>query len=154
MPPIRNWKGLTPFRPTKTVRYKHIDSLFTDVIDWSLIETHLPDMLRVVLSIRTGRITPWTLLRKLGTYSRKNRLYQAVQELGCVIRTPFLLRYLHEAELRRTIQAATNKSETFNRFVQWLCFGGEAWSSGDTLLSSSESGMVSPELGHRSWRIP
>ena len=46
-------------------------------------------------------------------------------ELGRVIRTAFLLRYLHEAELRRTIQAATNKSETFNRFVQWLFFGGE-----------------------------
>ena len=125
MPRIRNWKGLTLFRPSKTARYKHIDSLFTDVIDWSLIATHLPDMLRVVLSIRAGRISPSTLLRKLGTYSRKNRLYQAFQELGRVIRTAFLLRYLHEAELRRTIQAATNKSEAFNAFVQWLFFGGE-----------------------------
>ena len=75
MPRIRNWKGLTLFRPSKAARYKHIDSLFTDVIDSSLIATHLPDMLRVVLSIRAGRISPSTLLRKLGTYSRKNRLY-------------------------------------------------------------------------------
>ena len=125
MPRIRNWKGLTLFRPSKTARYKHIDSLFTDVIDWSLIETHLPDMLRVVLSIRAGRISASTILRKLGTYSRKNRLYQAFQELGRVVRTAFLLRFLHDAELRRVIQAATNKSESFNRFVQWLFFGGE-----------------------------
>ena len=125
MPRIRNWKDLTLFRPSKAARYKHIDALFTDVIDWSLIETHLPDMLRVVLSIRAGRISASTLLRKLGTYSRKNRLYQAFQELGRVVRTAFLLRYLHEAELRRAIQAATNKSESFNRFVQWLFFGGE-----------------------------
>ena len=60
-----------------------------------------------------------------GTYSRKNRLYQAFQELGRVVRTAFLLRYLNDAELRRVIQAATNKSEAFNRFVQWLFFGGE-----------------------------
>ena len=125
MPRIRNWKGLTLFRPSKTARYKHIDALFTDVIDWSLIETHLPDMLRVVLSIRAGRISASTILRKLGTYSRKNRLYQAFQELGRVVRTAFLLRFLHDAELRRVIQAATNKSESFNRFVQWLFFGGE-----------------------------
>ena len=125
MPRIRNWKGLTLFRPSKTARYKHIDSLFTDVIDWSLIATHLPDMLRVVLSIRAGRISASTILRKLGTYSRKNRLYQAFQELGRVIRTAFLLRYLHDAELRHVIQAATNKSESFNRFIQWLFFGGE-----------------------------
>jgi TnpA family transposase len=113
------------FRPSKTSRYKHIDSLFTDMIDWPLIETHLPDMLRVVLSIRAGRIAASTLLRKLGTYSRKNRLYQAFQELGRVVRTAFLLRYLNDAELRRVIQAATNKSEAFNAFVQWLFFGGE-----------------------------
>ncbi len=125
MPRIRNWKGMKLFRPSKTSRYKHIDSLFTDVIDWPLIETHLPDMLRVVLSIRAGRISASTLLRKLGTYSRKNRLYQAFQELGRVVRTAFLLRYLNDAELRRVIQAATNKSEAFNGFVQWLFFGGE-----------------------------
>ena len=41
-----------------------------------------------------------------------------------MVRTIFLLRYLSSVELRHTIQAATNKSEAFNRFVQWVCFGG------------------------------
>lgn len=40
MPRIRNWKDLKFFRPTKNVKYKHIDSLFNDTIDWKLIETH------------------------------------------------------------------------------------------------------------------
>jgi len=31
-----------------------------------------------------------------------------------------------DAELRRTIQAATNKSERFNQFVQWVSFGGHS----------------------------
>ena len=35
----------------------------------------------------------------------------------------FLLRYVAEVELRRTILAATNKSERFNEFVQWISFG-------------------------------
>ena len=64
-------------------------------------------------------------MRKLGNYSRKNRLYQAFRELGRVVRTVFLLQYLSDADLRQTIQAATNKSEAFNRFVQWLFFGRE-----------------------------
>jgi TnpA family transposase len=51
-------------------------------------------MLRVAMSIKVGRITPSTILNKLGTYSRKNRLYQAFQALGNVIRRRFLLKYL------------------------------------------------------------
>jgi hypothetical protein len=40
-----------------------------------------------------------------------------------VIRTDFLLRYLSSVELRRTIHAATCKSELFNRYAQWVAFG-------------------------------
>jgi TnpA family transposase len=131
MPRIRNWKNLILYRPSKEVRYEHIDTLFSATVDWELIATHLPDMLRVGISIAAGRITPSTILRKLGTYSRKNRLYQAFRELGVAVRTGFLLRYIGDADLRSTIQAATNKSESFNDFVQWLAFGGSVITEND-----------------------
>jgi TnpA family transposase len=125
MPRIRNWKELTFYRPTRSVHYNHVDSLFTDTVNWDLIETHLPDMLRVALSIKSGKINASTVLRKLGTNSTKNKLYQAFYGLGCAVRTGFLLQYLNDAHLRTSIHAATNKSESFNHFVQWLSFGGE-----------------------------
>nr|WP_272939575.1 Tn3 family transposase [Cupriavidus necator] len=65
------------------------------------------------------------LHRLVGTASAKNKLYFAFRELGRVVRTLFLLKYLNEPELRRTIHAATNKSEQFNDFAQWLMFGGD-----------------------------
>lgn len=125
MPRIRNWKDYTFFRPSKEVRYTHIDSLFSDVINWDLIETHWQDLLRVVLSIKTGKISSSVLLRKLGNYSRKNRLYQAFRELGRVVRTVFLLQYISEVELREQITAATNKVEAYNGFSKWFFFGGQ-----------------------------
>jgi TnpA family transposase len=125
MPRIRNWKELTLYRPNRDSRFEHIDSLFTDTAAWDLIRTHLPDMLRVAMSIKAGRITASTILRRLGTYSRKNKRYLAFRELGRVVRTGFLLRYVADQELRATIQAATNKSEQLNRFLQWVFFGGE-----------------------------
>jgi TnpA family transposase len=125
MPRIRNWKDLHLFRPRAERHYAHLDSLFTAQVDWHLIATMLPDMLRVALSIKAGHVTPSTVLRRLATYSRKNKLYFAFRELGRVVRTIFLLRYLSSVELRHTIQAATNKSEAFNKFVQWVCFGGD-----------------------------
>jgi TnpA family transposase len=53
-PRIRNWKNLHFFRPDPEVRYKHIDLLFTKQVEWSLIETMQPEMLRVALSISAG----------------------------------------------------------------------------------------------------
>ena len=124
MPRIRNWQDLHLFRPGAGHAYAHIDALFSGPIDWALIAEHLPDMLRVALSIKAGRLLPSAILRRLGTYSRKNRLYFAFRELGRAIRTGFLLRYIGSVDLRRTIGAATNKSEHFNRYAQWTGFGG------------------------------
>lgn len=125
MPRIRNWKDLKFFRPSQEAKYRHIDSLFSEAINWDLIETHWRDLLRVVLSIKAGKVSSATLLRKLGNYSQKNRLYQAFRELGRVVRTVFLLQYISSVELREQITAATNKVEAYHGFSKWFFFGGE-----------------------------
>ena len=75
-------------------------------------------MLQLVLSIKAGKIVPSTLLRKLNNYSHKNKLYQAFRELGRVIRTIFLLKYISDIEMRQQITSTTNK-------VEYFSFGGE-----------------------------
>lgn len=125
MPRMRNIKDLVFFKAESGAQYKHIKSLFRGTIDWDLIKLHYRDMQRVAVSIKLGRITPSMILRRLGTFSHKNKLYFAFRELGRVIRTLFLLDYISDVELRRSIHAATNKSEEFNNFVKWLFFGGE-----------------------------
>jgi len=129
LPRIKNWKDLAWCQPSPESRYAHIDALFTGVIDWDLIATLLPDMLRVALSIKEGRSTPSTILRRLGTYSRKNKLYHAFRELGRAVRTGFLLRYLSDAELRATTQAAMNKNESFNNYLEWVAMSRPASSA-------------------------
>src|SRR3982074_1599065 len=66
-----------------------------------------------------GRMRPST------RYAGGNRLYQAFRELGCVVRTIFLLEFLNDAKLREQITATTNKVEAYNGFAKWLNFGGE-----------------------------
>ena len=125
MPRIRGIKDLVFHRPDSSKKFTHIDRLFSDDINWQMIETHLPDMLRVAVSIKLGKISASAILRRLGTYSRKNKLYFAFKELGKVVRTMFLLKYVGDVELRRLIHAETNKSEQFNGFAKKLFFGGE-----------------------------
>jgi TnpA family transposase len=125
MPRIRNWQDYKFFRPSQDAVYEYIDPLFKDVIDWQLIRTHWQDLMRVVLSIQAGKFLPSMLLRKLGSYSRKNRLYQAFRELGRAVRTIFLLEYISDRGLRREITACTNIVEGYNHFLDWIFFGKE-----------------------------
>ncbi|MEQ9443916.1 MAG: Tn3 family transposase, partial [Cyclobacteriaceae bacterium] len=67
-------------------------------------------------------------LKLIGRFTgriRKNKLYFAFRELGRVIRALFLLDYTFDTELRKTIHAATNKSEEFNQFADWLAFASK-----------------------------
>lgn len=125
MPRIRNWRDYRFFRPEQDSRYEHIDALFREDVDWDLIETHWKDLMQVVLSIKSGKIAASTLLRKLGNYSRKNRLYQTFRALGAAVRTLFLLQYISDRELREQITASTNKVEAYNGFSKYFFFGGE-----------------------------
>ncbi|KZC17504.1 MULTISPECIES: Tn3 family transposase [unclassified Rhodanobacter] len=125
MPRIRNWQDYRFFRPDTDASYEHIDALFRDSVDWDLIETHWKDLMRVVLSIKAGKVAASTLLRRLGNNSRKNRLYHAFRALGSAVRTLFLLQYISDQDLREQITASTNKVEAYNGFSKYFFFGGE-----------------------------
>jgi hypothetical protein len=84
------------------------------------LEKHWTDLLRTAISIREGRVSSVTLLRRLGNHSHKNRLYRAFRELGRVIRMVTLLRYLSEPGLREQITAI----EAFHGYSEWLMIGG------------------------------
>jgi len=127
MPRIRNWKDLLFSRPDENTLYQHIDSLFGDpgrnVIDWELIRTHWVDLMKVGISIQQGKLSLVTLMRRLSSNSRKNQIYKAFREVGRVMRTIALLRYLADSALRGRVTAATNKAESYNGFSAWLRFG-------------------------------
>ncbi len=130
-PRMRTWNDVIFYRVDKQTTYKHIDALFTQVVDWSLIERHWQDMMQVVLSIQAGNVLPSMLLRKLGSHNRTNKLYRAFRELGRVERTLFLLRYISEPEFRFTIRSETTKIESHNSFLDWISFGGPMLKTGD-----------------------
>jgi len=100
-------------------------------------------MMQVVLSIKAGKISSILLLRKLGSYSRKNKLYYALQELGRVVRTQFLLEYISDVEMCETITAATNKVESYNRLSDWVSFGSEV------LVSSNDEEEMEKAIKYR-----
>lgn len=132
MPRIRNWKDLRFLRPTKGTHYKYVDKLFcSEAADWDLIESGWQDVMQVAISIAEGKVSSPRLLRKLGSYSRRNKLYFAAKATGEVIRTIYLLRWISSLELRREVTANTNKMEAYNGYSKWVSFGGDVITSND-----------------------
>ena len=124
MPRIRNWRALKLYRTGNPGRPTSTQSLYSGTIDWALIEAHWEDYLRVVLAIQSGRVSPSWVLARLNRHSRRNRLYLAFQELGRVVRTVYLLRWIVEDTLRVGVTDGANKVESFHEFSDFLNFGG------------------------------
>lgn len=125
MPRIHNWKDLTLYKADRRKRYKHVDRLFSDTIDWNLIDTHWKDLMQVALSIQVGSIASPLLLKRLSAGNRRNRMFLAAQELGRVVRKVFLLKWISSVSLRQDVTAETNKIEFYNSFAKWFSFGGD-----------------------------
>ncbi|MFE9500544.1 Tn3 family transposase [Streptomyces collinus] len=59
--------------------------------------------------------------------AHRNARYAAFREVGRVVRTVQLLRYLTDPRMRRRVTAATNKVEAFNGFSEWVRFGNRGF---------------------------
>src|SRR5450755_4715591 len=106
---IRNWRSLTLYRSDLNINLSHTGHLYGGTIDWDLIESHWKELLRVTLAIQSGRVAPSWVLTRLNSYSRRNKLYRAFRELGRVFRTLYLLRWIDDDDLRRTVTHEANK---------------------------------------------
>lgn len=125
MPRIARWKDLKIYKFSGE-SYPHIEAMFTeDKIDVALIEKHLMDMFQVAVSIIEGRISPSFILRRLSSGTRKNKLFYAFQDLGKVVRSAYLLKYLRKPKFRRSVNHATTVNERFNDFIQFVTFGNQ-----------------------------
>ncbi|MBK5962694.1 hypothetical protein CCR95_00895 [Thiocystis minor] len=58
--------------------------------------------------------------------------------MGRAARTLFLLRYISEADLRRSIRAETAKVESYNDFLDWVGFGGPVLKSDDPVEQAKQ----------------
>jgi TnpA family transposase len=123
LPRIRRWRSLKLYRSDMTLSLPTTAHLYSATINWDLIESHWKEYLRVALAVQTGRVAASWILTRLNSYSRRNRLYRAFQELGRVLRTCYLLRWIDDYELRRTVTHEANKGEHYHDFAAYLNFG-------------------------------
>jgi TnpA family transposase len=63
-------------------------------INVELIRVHWTDILRIVVSIRTGTVTVSEIMRQLASHPRQNGIASALRKLGRMERTLFTLDWI------------------------------------------------------------
>jgi TnpA family transposase len=101
--------------------YSFIQPLFGRRIRTDVIREHWDDVLRLVASLKAGTVLPSAMLKRLAAFQRQNQLDFALQELGRIERTLFMLDWLESPQLRQLCQAGLNKSEQRHALAQVIC---------------------------------
>lgn len=106
---------------TASATHPGMASLFGKRIKADVIREHWDEVLRLVPVLKAGHVAPSTMLRKLAAYERQNLVDLALQEIGRIERTLFMLDWLESPELRRRCQSGLNKSEQRHVLTQAIC---------------------------------
>ncbi len=123
MPRIRRWHMLNLYRSDNVTRYSRINSLFSGTVNWVLIHEHYSQFMQLALAIQSGTLAPSAVLARVNSYSTKNRFALALKELGQAVRTTYLLEWVMDESLRRTVHKGTTKVERHHKFAKHLAFG-------------------------------
>ena len=145
MPRIRRWRKLKLYRAERESHYRHINELFSGSVNWALIREYYSQFLQLALAIQTGMLAPSTVLARINSYSTRNRFGLALQELGKAVRTQFLLEWIMDDSMRRTVHKCTTKVERHHRFAKHLAFGSEVIARSNDPLDQEKS-LVYNEL--------
>ena len=135
-PRIKNFKDqqLYALEPKKLYRDNGYTLLPVKQINTAIIEEQWEQMIRLIITIKERRVSASQLLKRLTSYSRKHKLYQALREFGRIIKTQFLLNYIDDVSLRQQIEKQLNKVESANKFSKAVFFGN----SGEYFYATKE----------------
>jgi TnpA family transposase len=103
--------------------YPHLQLILTRPINWDLIRQQYDQMIKYATALRLGTADPEAILRRFTKANVKHPTYQALGELGKVLKTIFLCQYLAQEELRREINEGLNVVENWNSANSFIFYG-------------------------------
>jgi len=117
-PRIRGIERQSIFSINPATYYSEISFLIGEKINLKLIEDNWDEILKLASSIKKGTVTASFILHKLASYPKRNNLAKALDELGKIEKTLFMLDYFESPEFRKVIYNGLNKGEARNALAQ------------------------------------
>ena len=86
----------------------------TKFIDENLVNEEWDNMQRLTASLLTGEAPPSAIIKKLCSKNYVSKTKKAFVQYSHLVRSQFLLMYLHDPEFRRAVLCALNRGEQYN----------------------------------------
>lgn len=94
-----------------------------DDLHEGLVSGQWDRILRLVVSVKLKHTLASLVMKRLNSYAIQNPLYRALQEVGKVVQTEFILRYMDDEQLRHQIHQQQEKSESAHALSRAVAFG-------------------------------
>lgn len=122
----------TLYKVDRTKSYGALDDVIHGTIDTALIREQWDQLVRVAASLRNRTAPAHVVLRRLASSAPSDRLAKALTALGRALRSLYLLRYIHEEDLRARMQMQLNRGEGRHQVARRLFFANQgAFQTGD-----------------------
>jgi TnpA family transposase len=123
-PRIADIGGTRFWRIDAGADYGPLDKLAAHKVKTSVITQNWDDLLRLTGSLKLGLVQVGGLMRTLQTNDRPTRLARALEELGRIVKTLYLLGYIDDEAYRRRILTQLNRGEGRHQLAR-IAFHGK-----------------------------
>ena len=120
-------------------QYSNLTPILNRPINWDLITNQYDQMVKYAAALQKGTADADSILKRFTRNNRQHPTYQALAELGRVIKTIFLCEYLESEDIRREIHEALNVVENCNSTVEFIFFARNSELSSNQLVNQEIS---------------
>ena len=125
-PRIRGLQHQRIYRIDPSRDYGALNSLVSRAdrtLDTRVITEQWDSIGRFYSSLESGHTTASVALKRLASYSAKNRFYRANRDLGRIFKTEFILEYMSQPQLRSRIRRGILKVEQLHALARDVYYG-------------------------------
>ena len=125
MPRLKDLSDQRLWRPEGAAIPEDLAALFAGTSETTLLIEQWDQLVRVAASLKARTAPAHVVLQRLTAGGPNDRVAKALTTLGRLVKTRNVLRYLHDAPLRRRIQAQLNRGESRHALARWLFFANQ-----------------------------
>jgi TnpA family transposase len=122
MPRLRDLADQQLYRVGSEIAPEALRPLLRAGLDLALLGEQWDQLVRVAASLRNRVANAHVVLQRLANASPADRVAKALTTLGRIVKTIYILRYIHEEEPRRRVQLQLNRGESRHALARWLFF--------------------------------